>query len=170
MAKVAVLGLGIMGIGMAHNLLRAGHTVAVYNRTRARGKPLQAEGAHIAASPFDAAQDAVFVISMVAEDNASRAVWLGEQGALAAAKSGALLVESSTLSPGWIRELAQLVKQRGADLLDAPVTGSKSHAQNGEPRISRRWGKAALESVPGRFSKRWANRFTIWDPRAAAQP
>src|SRR5205085_11992255 len=97
-----------------------------------RAESLQADGARVAETPRDAAQDAEFVLSMVAEDNASRGVWLGANGALASVHPGTLLIESSTLSPGWIRELGRAAEACGATLLDAPVTGSKMQAQNGE--------------------------------------
>lgn len=132
MANIAFLGLGIMGSGMASNLLKAGHTVAVYNRTRAKAEALAAEGARVADSAFDAAQDADVILAMVADDPASRAVWLGEQGALAAAKSNALCIDCSTVTPGWIQELERLAKEKGCVALDAPVTGSKPQAAAGE--------------------------------------
>lgn len=132
MAHIAFLGLGIMGSGMAHNLLQHGNTLAVYNRTRAKAEALAARGARIAESPFDAARDAEVIVSMVADDGASRGVWLGEHGALANARAGALCIESGTLTPDWIRELADAARARGCALLDAPVTGSKAQAENGE--------------------------------------
>jgi 3-hydroxyisobutyrate dehydrogenase len=132
MAHIAFLGLGIMGSGMAHNLLRQGNTLAAYNRSRAKAEPLAARGARIAESPFDAARDADVIISMVADDGASRAVWLGEHGALANARAGTLCIESGTLTPDWIRELADAAHARQCELLDAPVTGSKLQAENGE--------------------------------------
>lgn len=132
MAHIAFLGLGIMGNGMAHNLLRHGNTLAVYNRTRAKAEALAARGARIAESPHDAARQAQIIIGIVADDNASREIWLGEQGALAAAQSGTLLIDSSTLTPKWVRELAQHASARGCPFLDAPVTGSKPQAENGE--------------------------------------
>jgi 3-hydroxyisobutyrate dehydrogenase len=132
MAHIAFLGLGIMGNGMAHQLLAHGNTLAVYNRTRARTEAIAARGARVADTPFDAAHNADAIISMVADDAASRAVWLGEHGALTNARPGALCIESGTLTPGWIRELAQAAAARQCELLDAPVTGSKAQAENGE--------------------------------------
>lgn len=132
MSHIAFLGPGTMGSGMARNLLKAGHTLAVYNRTRARAEALAADGARVAATPFDAAQNADVILSMVADDIASRAVWTGQDGALAAARPHTLCIECSTLTPGWIRELAELASARQCELLDAPVTGSKPQADNGE--------------------------------------
>src|SRR4051812_11546539 len=104
--KVAVLGLGTMGSGMAQNLLKAGHTVAVYNRTAAKAEALGAAGARVATSPADAVRDAEVIVAMLADDAASREVWMGKDGALDASANGAVLVESSTVSPAWVSELA----------------------------------------------------------------
>lgn len=130
--RIAVLGLGTMGAGMAANLLKAGFTVTVYNRTAARAEALAGAGARVAATPHEAARGAAIVIAMVADDAASRAVWTGKDGALTAADNGALLIDSSTLSPAWIKELANLAARRGLELLDAPVTGSRAQAAAGK--------------------------------------
>ena len=130
--RVAVLGLGIMGSGMAQRLLSSGFQVAVYSRNREKAKPLADAGAFVAASPAEAAANADVIISMVADDLASRAVWLGDRGALAGAKSGAILIESSTLTVEWVKELAAEASQRGCEFLDAPVTGTKPHAESGQ--------------------------------------
>jgi 3-hydroxyisobutyrate dehydrogenase len=131
-SRVAVLGLGLMGSGMAGSLLRAGFPVTVFNRSPARAKPLADAGARVASSPREAAADADVIVSMVADDRAARDVWMGEQGALAGAKTGALLVESSTVSVGWIKDLAREAGARGATLIDAPVTGSREAAASGQ--------------------------------------
>lgn len=129
---VAVLGLGTMGAGMAANLLKAGFEVAVYNRTAAKAHPLVQAGARLAMTPAEAADRSEVILSMMADDDASRGVWLGIDGALATAGRGAILIESSTLSPVWIDELASLAAQQGAELLDAPVTGSRVQAEGGQ--------------------------------------
>jgi 3-hydroxyisobutyrate dehydrogenase len=121
-----------MGTGMASQLLKAGFPLTVYNRTAERAKPLEQQGAKIASSPREAAKDADVILAMVADDNVSRAVWLGEDGALLGTKAGAIAIDCSTLSPDWTRELAQAAKQHGCEFLDAPVTGSKPQAANGE--------------------------------------
>ena len=100
--KVAVLGLGIMGSGMARQLLAAGFEVAVWNRSADKAQPLADEGARIAASPADAGNGAAIVIAMLADDAVSRAVWTGEDGALAAMHEGAIALDSSTLTSGWV--------------------------------------------------------------------
>ena len=145
MLKVALLGLGIMGNGMARNLLKAGFPLTVYNRTRAKAEPLAALGATVAASPREAAADADIVIAMVGDDHASRAVWLDDGGALAVAPAKAVLVECSTLSLEWVRELAERCAALGLDFLDAPVTGSKDAAESGELKLMVGGDAAALE-------------------------
>jgi 3-hydroxyisobutyrate dehydrogenase len=130
--KVAILGLGIMGSGMANRLLSANFPLAVYNRNRDKSVPFGDAGAFIAASPREAASRSEIILSMVSDDAASRDVWLGERGALATASPGSILIESSTLSGAWIHELASKVAERGCLFLDAPVTGTKPHAASGE--------------------------------------
>ena len=131
-SHVAILGLGTMGAGMAGRLLSASFPLTVYNRNRDKARPLAASGADVADSPRDAASRSEIVISMVADDAASRAVWFGENGALAGAQRGSVLIESSTLSVGYVKELADAAAQRGCQFLDAPVTGTKPHAASGQ--------------------------------------
>jgi 3-hydroxyisobutyrate dehydrogenase len=134
MAKpsVAILGLGIMGSGMAARLLSADFPLAVYNRNREKCVPLGAAGAFVAPTPRDAASRAEIVLSMVADDAASRDVWLGESGALKGVSPGSVLIESSTLRVDWVRTLAAKAVERHCKFLDAPVTGTKPHAGSGE--------------------------------------
>lgn len=130
--RVAFLGLGNMGAGMAGRLAAAGHTLSVYNRTAARAAPLAKLGARVADSPRDAAQKADIIIGMTADDDSSRAMWLGPDGALAAENHpDALAIECSTLSHDWVLELAQQVRNRGFRYLDAPVTGLPDAAASG---------------------------------------
>jgi 3-hydroxyisobutyrate dehydrogenase len=132
MKRVAFLGLGTMGSGMAARLLKAGFPVTVWNRGVERAESLRQQGALVGASPSDAASNADVVISMVADDRASRAVWTAEHGALHGLKAGTVAIECSTLSPAWVLELADLVEAREASFLDAPVTGSRPQAASGE--------------------------------------
>jgi 3-hydroxyisobutyrate dehydrogenase len=134
MAKpsVAILGLGIMGSGMANRLLSANFTLAVYNRNREKCISFARAGAFVADSPRQAASRSQIILSMVADDAASRDVWLGEEGALKGAPAGSVLIESSTLSGDWIQELASKAAEHGCQFLDAPVTGTKPHAASGE--------------------------------------
>ncbi len=130
--SVAILGLGTMGRGMAINLLKAGFPLTVWNRTQAKAEPLAEMGATLAQTPALAAQSADVVLAMLSDDDASRAAWLGKDGALAAMPSGAIAVESSTLSPQWIAELAAEVANRGLRMVEAPVTGSRAQAEAGQ--------------------------------------
>jgi 3-hydroxyisobutyrate dehydrogenase len=130
--RIAFLGLGIMGGGMARNLLTKGFPLTVFNRNAEKSKPFAAEGAKVAASPREAAEQADVIVSMVADDNAARAMWLGDNGALAAAAPGTICIECSTVSVNWIKELAVAARAKQCELLDAPVTGSKIHAAGGE--------------------------------------
>jgi 3-hydroxyisobutyrate dehydrogenase len=130
--SVAFLGLGIMGGGMAHRLLANGFPLTVYNRDAEKCKPFASTAAHVAGTPREAAIRGQIVISMVANDDASRGIWLGENGALVGAARDSLMIESSTLSGKWIHELAAKAAARGCRFLDAPVTGTKPHAAAGE--------------------------------------
>ena len=100
MQRVALLGLGTMGACMAANWLSKGFPLAVWNRTPAKAQGLASKGAKAASTPREAAEGADCIFAMVADDDASRSVWLGADGALAGAKPGAVIIESSTLTPG----------------------------------------------------------------------
>jgi 3-hydroxyisobutyrate dehydrogenase len=145
--RVAFLGLGLMGSGMARRILTAGFPLTVFNRNRDKAAALTKEGACIAESPREAAAAADVIVSMVADDNASRAMWLGENGALAGVKPGAVLIESSTVTPGWVNELAGAALARRCELIDAPVTGSKNQAAAGELNFLVGGPAAALEKA-----------------------
>lgn len=136
-----------MGSGMAANLLKAGFSLTVYNRTPAKAHPLVDAGARLASTPADAVKDASVVLTMLADDAASRNVWLGADGALAAADKNAILLESSTVSPVWIAELADEAARRGIQFLDAPVTGSRMQAEAGQLSILVGGSEATLATV-----------------------
>jgi 3-hydroxyisobutyrate dehydrogenase len=129
--KVAVLGLGIMGGGIARNLLRKGFPVVVWNRSPVRAESFRASGADVAESPAAAAAEADVVIDVVSDVGASRETWTGPKGALAAMREGTIAVECATLSAAWIRELAQNAHRHGMAFLDCPMTGSKTAAEQG---------------------------------------
>jgi 3-hydroxyisobutyrate dehydrogenase len=147
--STAFLGLGIMGGGMARRLAGAGFPLTIYNRDRAKAEVLAAQGTSvcIAGTPREAATGAETIISMVADDNASRAVWLGEDGALAGARRGAVCVECSTLSISWVKELQQAAQSHGCELIDAPVTGSKAAAAAGQLNFLVGGSIAALDKI-----------------------
>ncbi len=132
MARVAFIGLGRMGHGMAGRYLDAGFTVAVWNRSQAKAEDLIARGARWASSPADAAIDADAVVTMVADDEASRAVWLGTDGAATTMKAGTLAIECSTVSYQHAREMARELNGRGLIYIDCPVTGLPDAAASGK--------------------------------------
>jgi 3-hydroxyisobutyrate dehydrogenase len=130
--RVAFLGLGKMGTGMAGRLIAAGHAVSVYNRNPKRAEPFGALGARVAGSPRAAAERADVIIGMTSDDESSRAMWLGEFGALASDNlPDALAIECSTLSHDWVLELSGQVRTRGFRYVDAPVTGLPDAAAAG---------------------------------------
>jgi 3-hydroxyisobutyrate dehydrogenase len=132
MATVAFIGLGHMGHGMAGRYLDAGFTVAVWNRSKSKAEDLIGRGARRAVSPADAADGADAVVTMVADDGASRAVWLGKDGAAATMKAGTLAIECSTVSYGHALELARELRGRGLIYIDSPVTGLPDAAAAGK--------------------------------------
>jgi 3-hydroxyisobutyrate dehydrogenase len=132
MATVAFMGLGQMGSAMASRLLAAGHTVQVFNRTAARAQPLVERGARLFATPAAACSGVDAVISMVADDPASQAIWCGATGVLSAdLEPGTFAIECSTLSHAWVLDLASRARTRGLRYLDAPVTGLPDSAAAG---------------------------------------
>lgn len=145
--RVALLGTGTMGLGMAKNLLKAGFVLTVYNRTRSKAESLAAGGAVIANTPAEAARAADVVISILADDHASRAAWLGDDGALAAMSSGSTIVECGTVSPEWIAELEREARGKGVAMVEAPVTGSRPQAEAGQLTFLCGAEESALENV-----------------------
>ena len=130
MSKIAFLGLGAMGSRMAPHLIEAGHDVVVWNRSPAAVAAAVARGAKSAATPRQAAEGAEFVLTMLTDDDASKAVWMTpESGALAGLGKDAIAIEISTVSPAWLERLAAAIKAHGARLLDAPVVGSLLQAE-----------------------------------------
>lgn len=132
MPHVAFIGLGRMGHGMAGRYLDSGFTLAVWNRSRAKADDLIARGARWAATPADAARDADAIVTMVADDAASRAVWTGKDGITETARKGALAIECSTVSHRHAIALAQQLAARGLHYIDCPVTGLPDAAAAGK--------------------------------------
>ena len=132
MPQVAFIGLGKMGHGMAGRYLDAGFTVAVWNRSQAKAEDLISRGARWAASPADAARGADAVVTMVADDEASRRVWFGNDGAAAGMRGGALAIECSTVSHAHALEVSQELRERGLIYVDCPVTGLPQAAAAGK--------------------------------------
>ncbi len=132
MARVAMIGLGRMGSGMAGRLLAAGHEVVLANRTPEKAAFLVAAGAVLVSTPAEAAAGAEVVVVMVSDDEASRSVWDGPEGALAGLAPGALAIECSTLSAERVRALAAAAREAGLRYIDAPVTGLPEAAASGQ--------------------------------------
>jgi len=129
--RIGFIGLGTMGARMAERLIKAGHDVAVHNRTRSKEEPLAAIGAQRAASPAACAADRELVITIVSDTPDVQAVVLGDEGAVATMGPGSVLVDMSTISPATTRRLAAALAEHGIDMLDAPVSGGSEGAANG---------------------------------------
>ncbi len=129
---VGFIGLGAMGAEMARNLQRAGYQLRVWNRNPERCAPFAATGAVVCNTPAAVAEGAIAVISMVADDNATRAVMLGPDGVISQGPAGLLVVDCSTNTPGMVRETAAAGAARGIACLDAPVSGSIAQASGRE--------------------------------------
>jgi 3-hydroxyisobutyrate dehydrogenase-like beta-hydroxyacid dehydrogenase len=130
--KVALLGLGVMGHGMAGRILEHGHTLAVYNRTRARAADLEGRGARVAPTPRAAAEDAEVVVTMVSNDAALRQIAEGPDGLLAGLATGAVVLQMSTVGPDTTAWLANEAASLDASMVDGPVLGSKPEAGEGK--------------------------------------
>jgi 3-hydroxyisobutyrate dehydrogenase len=129
--KVGFAGLGIMGTGMARNLLRAGFDLTVWNRTAARMEPLVQDGAHAAASPADLAGRCSLVVLCVSDTPDVEEVLFGPEGAIHGLRPGALVIDCSTISPIQTKVFADKLAEVGAHMLDAPVSGGSEGAARG---------------------------------------
>ena len=133
MAKVAFLGLGVMGFPMAGHLAAAGHKVTVWNRSEQKAETWVAQhGGHRAPTAAEATRDAEFVMACVGNDDDLRQVCLGAAGAFAGMSKGAILVDHTTVSAAVTRELAAIGAEAGIGFVDAPVSGGQAGAQNGQ--------------------------------------
>lgn len=131
MAKLGFIGLGIMGSRIVKRLLDAGHEVAGHNRTRAKAEPLITAGMQWCNTPREVAQTADITISMISDTKALTAITEGADGILSGLSSGKIYVDMSTVSPRFMRDLAGRVVATGADMLEAPVSGSVSAVEAG---------------------------------------
>jgi 3-hydroxyisobutyrate dehydrogenase len=146
--KIAFLGAGIMGQAMIRNLLKAGFSVTVFNRTVDKARALEPFGAKIAVSPRAAAERADVVMSMLIDDAACRTCWLGPQGVFdAELELNTILIECSTASDDWIREVAGRSGKRGLQFLDCPVAGRPDVAVAGQLNMFVGGDAATLEAV-----------------------
>jgi 3-hydroxyisobutyrate dehydrogenase/2-hydroxy-3-oxopropionate reductase len=142
---VGFIGLGRMGRPMVDNLLDAGFPVTVYNRTRANCEPFAARGARVADTPADVARGAELTITMLADGPAAEAMYDGPDGVLAGLGQGGLVLEMSTIGPALVRSLAARAAERGAILLDAPVSGSIPAARGAQLVVMAGGDAAAFE-------------------------
>lgn len=143
--RIGFVGLGVMGMPMARNLLGAGYQLTVHNRTRAKADALGAEGAEIADDPRQVAGDADVVITMLPDTPDVHDVVTGDRGILAGLGDGGMLVDMSTISPTATRDLAAKVRERGATMVDAPVSGGDIGAIEGTLSIMAGGEPAAFE-------------------------
>jgi 3-hydroxyisobutyrate dehydrogenase len=145
--RIALLGLGLMGSGMAGRLLDAGYPLTIWNRTPDKTRAFAERGATVAKSPRQAVAGAAVVVSMLADVLVCRDVWLGRGEAILDASPGTILVESSTVTVEWIEELDRAAKEHGCELVDAPVTGSKPQAEAGQLLFLAGGSDTTLEKV-----------------------
>lgn len=167
MKKVGFIGLGIMGGGMAGQLLAKGFPLVVWNRDTAKAAPLVEKGATLAQSPADLAAQVEVVVSMVRDDAAVRQILLGEQGAIRAAKPGTTFIEMSTVTPQLVREVAAATEAKGCHYLAAPVTGSKPAAASGKLNILV-GGKAETLEVQRDVLEAMGQSITLFGPYEAS--
>ncbi len=130
-AAISFIGLGIMGHGMAANLLRAGFPLTIWNRTRSRMDELMAAGARAGESPADVARHSEIIIICVSDTPDVRAVILGDAGVIHGARAGSLIIDMSTISPQATREIAAALAEADLHMLDAPISGGSEGAVNG---------------------------------------
>lgn len=166
--QVGFIGLGIMGRGMAANLLRAGFPLTVWNRTRERTEPLAAAGATVAASPAELAAASDIVITCVSDTPDVEKVILGPQGVIHGIRPGSLVIDMSTISPEATRTIAATLAERGVDMLDAPTSGGSEGAAQGTLNIMVGGQAAALQrAMP--VLQAMGKRITHVGPHGAGQ-
>ena len=169
MAKLAFIGLGVMGYPMAGHLAKAGHEICVYNRNTAKAEAWTKEhGGQSAASPAAAAAGAEFVFTCVGNDDDVRAVVLGGDGALAGMEAGAVLVDHTTASADLARQLEDAAGAAGLGFLDAPVSGGQAGAENGALPVRVGGTEAAFEQAAP-VMEAYASAVTLMGPAGAGQ-
>lgn len=151
--QIGFLGLGIMGSRMAANLLKAGHSLAVWNRSSGKDSALVSAGAKRAASPSEAAAGADVLVSMLSTPEVVEECALGQNGFLAALPQGALWIDSSTVNPSFTLRMSAAAAAHGVRMLDAPVTGSKEAAEKGQLVFLVGGAAADLEEARPLFEK-----------------
>jgi 3-hydroxyisobutyrate dehydrogenase-like beta-hydroxyacid dehydrogenase len=147
MKKIAVVGTGIMGSGIAANYLKAGYQVFVWNRSADKTAKLRQAGAVPSESPKAATEQADIIFEVTANDESSQSVWQGDDGILAGAAKDKTLIASATLSADWTIRLSQLCLEKGFTFLDIPLTGGRVAAENGSLKLLAGGDKAQLETL-----------------------
>ena len=147
MERIGFIGLGIMGKPMARNLLKAGYPLTVYNRSNGPVEELVAAGAVAAASPQAVAAHADIVVTIVTDTPDVQQVLLGESGVIHAIAQDAVVIDMSTISPTVTREIASIIQEKGASMLDAPVSGGEGGAIAGTLSIMVGGRRGGLQSV-----------------------
>jgi 6-phosphogluconate dehydrogenase len=132
MKKIGFIGTGLMSRGMARSLIRKGHSVRIYNRTRAKAEEVAQSGGEVVDTPAEAAKEADVIVTMLADPTAVLAVVEGAEGVLTSVRPGAVLIDSSTISPPTTLHVMKQLHVKRAHMLDAPVFGSKNEAEKGE--------------------------------------
>lgn len=148
---IGFIGLGIMGQGMSHNLLKAGFEVIVWNRTASRMDELVKAGASAGDSPADVASKSDIIITCVSDTPDVEAVILGDDGVIHGARAGALVIDMSTISPQTTREIAEQLDAKGVHMLDAPISGGSEGAQRGTLAIMVGGDDAQVERAMSAF-------------------
>ncbi|MGH9640251.1 MAG: NAD(P)-dependent oxidoreductase, partial [Bryobacteraceae bacterium] len=171
--NVGLIGLGLMGQPMGHNLLRTGFPLTVWNRTKSRADDLVRAGAKLAANPHEVAAQSDVLITIVSDPPAVEEVLFGpsgksDAGALAGLRPGSILIDSSTVTPDLARRIAGACAQRGVDFLDAPVTGGTWGAEKGE-LVFMIGGKAEVLDRAKPVLEAVGKRFFLLGPNGAGQ-
>ena len=147
MKKIAVVGLGIMGHGIADNYLKSDYEVYVWNRSVEKADDLVGAGAILAESPRQAVGKADIIFEVTADDESSRDVWLGSDGILAGASPNNVLITAATLSLDWVTELAQICNKKDLSFFDMPMTGSRIGAESGQLTLFVGGDEGKLEEI-----------------------
>lgn len=147
MKKIGVVGLGIMGSGMAENFLKNGYELYVWNRHREKADKLVKSGAKLCKTPREVAEKTEMVFEVTANDETSKQIWTGDDGILSGASEDTVLVASSTLSAKWTDELAKLCVQKGFTFFDMPLTGGRIGAETGNLKLLVGGNEAILEEL-----------------------
>ena len=166
--RVGLIGLGLMGVPMGANLLKAGFSLTVWNRTAEKSQKLAAQGASVAKSPQDVASQVDVLLTIVSDPPALEEVLWGKQGALSALKKGSVLIDSSTVSPKLALRISKACSDQSVDFLDAPVTGGTWGAEKGELVFMIGGKKEVLDRVES-VLQAIGKRFFLLGPNGAGQ-